>query len=128
MLRSKFGIVQVFLDIGLPNSVYETIRTEIMTFLEENPKLYTGQGQVVNASAGDPLKVQLGVFFEYAHCGEGLHELNTLNPFDCDKVYASTWLRSALCCAAMSCHVAQCRTVPLLPVLSIVCLVNLHMN
>lgn len=41
-----------------------------MSFLEDNPKSYTGQGQVINCSAGDPMKVQLGFFFEYAHCGE----------------------------------------------------------
>ena len=62
--------MQVFLDVGVPSSVYETMRAEVMKFLEDNPKSYTGKGQVINCSAGDPMKVQLGFFFEYAHCGE----------------------------------------------------------
>ncbi len=62
--------MQVFLDVGVPSSVYETMRSEVMKFLEDNPKSYTGKGQVINCSAGDPMKVQLGFFFEYAHCGE----------------------------------------------------------
>ena len=62
--------MQVFLDVGVPSSVYETMRSEVMKFLQDNPKSYTGKGQVINCSAGDPMKVQLGFFFEYAHCGE----------------------------------------------------------
>ena len=54
----------------MPSSVYEAMRSEVMKFLEDNPKSYTGKGQVINCSAGDPMKVQLGFFFEYAHCGE----------------------------------------------------------
>ena len=61
--------VQVFLDVGVPTSVYETMRSEVMKFPQDNPKSYMGKGQVINCSAWDPMKVQLGFFFEYAHCG-----------------------------------------------------------
>lgn len=60
----------MFLDVGHPLGVFESIRAEVMKFLEDNPKSYSGKGQVINCSAGDPLKIQLGFFFEYAHCGE----------------------------------------------------------
>ncbi|KAL0029403.1 hypothetical protein WJX77_004930 [Trebouxia sp. C0004] len=67
--ENKWEFFKVFLDVGVPSSVYDTMRSEVMKFLEDNPKSYTGKGQVINCSAGDPMKVQLGFFFEYAHCG-----------------------------------------------------------
>lgn len=81
LVSALFRATQVFLDVGLPNTVYETIRTDIMKYLEDNPKSYSGNGQVINCSSGDPMKVQLGVFFEYAHCGEvPLNRLPTTTP------------------------------------------------
>ncbi|KAL0039998.1 hypothetical protein WJX79_001782 [Trebouxia sp. C0005] len=78
--ENKWEFFKVFLDVGVPSSVYETMRAEVMKFLEDNPKSYTGKGQVINCSAGDPMKVQLGFFFEYAHCdmakiGDDRHRL-----------------------------------------------------
>ena len=62
-------------------STFETIRAEVMKFLEDNPKSYSGKGQVINCSAGDPMKIQLGFFFEYCHCGEvPLNRLPTIAP------------------------------------------------
>ncbi|KAL3160440.1 hypothetical protein ABBQ32_010760 [Trebouxia sp. C0010 RCD-2024] len=78
--ENKWEFFKVFLDVGHPLGVFESIRAEVMKFLEDNPKSYSGKGQVINCSAGDPLKIQLGFFFEYAHCdtsklGEERHRL-----------------------------------------------------
>ncbi len=39
-------------------------------FFEDNPKSFTGQSQIINVASGDPMKIQLGIFFEYTHNGE----------------------------------------------------------
>ena len=70
-------------------SIFETIRAEVMKFLEDNPKSYSGKGQVINCSAGDPMKIQLGFFFEYSHCGEvPLNRLPTIAPSNFSIIHA----------------------------------------
>ena len=62
--------LQVFLDVGTPAWIFDAIRKEVQQFFEDNPKSFTGQSQIINVASGDPMKIQLGIFFEYTHNGE----------------------------------------------------------
>ncbi len=62
--------MQIYLDVSTPAGVYDAIRKEVMAYLELNNKSFTGNHSVINVSSGDPLKMQLGIFFEFAHNGK----------------------------------------------------------
>lgn len=59
----------MFLDIDTPGSVFETLNERIAEHLETFSGEFTGQFSAMNISSGDPMKIQLGVFFEFSHNG-----------------------------------------------------------
>lgn len=62
-------LLQMYLDIGTPGSVYEALNERIAEHLGTFAGEFTGQFSAMNISSGDPMKIQLGVFFEFSHNG-----------------------------------------------------------
>ncbi len=60
---------QMFLDIGTPGSVFEELNERIREHLTTFPGEFSGEFSAMNISSGDPMKIQLGVFFEFTHNG-----------------------------------------------------------
>lgn len=68
---SRSGLAwQVYVDIDTPSSLWDTLRTECETYLGDHPEYYTGNCAVFAFGANDPLKLQLGIYFEYSFNGE----------------------------------------------------------
>ncbi len=59
----------MYLDIGTPGSVFEELNERIREHLGAFSGEFSGQFSAMNISSGDPMKIQLGVFFEYTHNG-----------------------------------------------------------
>jgi hypothetical protein len=59
----------MYLDIDTPGTVFEALNERIAEHLETFSGEFTGQFSAMNISSGDPMKIQLGVFFEFSHNG-----------------------------------------------------------
>lgn len=66
---NKWEFFKLYLDIGTPGSVFEALNERIAEHLGTFAGEFTGQFSAMNISSGDPMKIQLGVFFEFSHNG-----------------------------------------------------------
>ncbi len=68
-LRERLLCPQMYLDFDTPTAVLETIEERVSAFLENRPKEFTGAHNTFHTAIGNPLKLRLGIFFEYSHAG-----------------------------------------------------------
>lgn len=60
---------QVYVDASTPAEVWDVLRKAVEEFTAEHPENFSGQCAVFCFGAGDPLKMLLGVYFEYSFNG-----------------------------------------------------------
>ena len=60
---------QVYVDIETPSQLWDELRVTVEEYLGSHPEYYSGNCAVFCFGASDPLKLQLGVFFEYSFNG-----------------------------------------------------------
>ena len=63
---------QVYVDIETPSQLWDELRVAVEEYLGSHPEYYSGNCAVFCFGASDPLKLQLGVFFEYSFNGGAL--------------------------------------------------------
>ena len=61
--------LQVYLDFDTPASVLETVEERVSAHLDNRPKEFSGAHNTFHNAIGNPLKLRLGIFFEYSHTG-----------------------------------------------------------
>lgn len=61
--------MQVYLDFDTPASVLETVEERVSGHLDNHPKEFSGAHNTFHNAIGNPLKLRLGIFFEYSHTG-----------------------------------------------------------
>lgn len=59
-------ILQLYFDIGTPSEVFKILNKKIEEHMEANSNELTGEFACCNFGCGDPMKMKLGVYFEYA--------------------------------------------------------------
>ena len=60
------------MDIETHSGLWDELRVAVEEYLGSHPEYYSGNCAVFCFGASDPLKLQLGVFFEYSFNGGGL--------------------------------------------------------
>ena len=63
---------QVYVDLETPSQLWDELRVGVEEYLGSHPEYYSGNCAVFCFGASDPLKLQLGVFFEYSFNGGAL--------------------------------------------------------
>ena len=67
---------KVLVDVATPAAAFEAVDAAVAAWLAATPGEFTGERLVVAGVAGDPLKVTLCVWFEYAQAGAELGRLS----------------------------------------------------
>ncbi|KAK9863795.1 hypothetical protein WJX84_010731 [Apatococcus fuscideae] len=70
--NNKWEFFQVYLDFDTPASVLETVEEQVSRHLDNHPKEFSGAHNIFHNAIGNPLKLRLGIFFEYNHTGVDL--------------------------------------------------------
>jgi len=73
---NKWEFFKVWCDIGTPASAFDEINARLKEYLEDQSGEFTGQFSAMNIAGGDPMKIQLGVFFEYTFNGADVGRVN----------------------------------------------------
>jgi hypothetical protein len=67
---------KVLVDLATPGTAFEAVDAAVTAHIAAHPSEFTGEKLVVAGVAGDPLKVTLAVWFEYAQAGTDLGRLS----------------------------------------------------
>ncbi|KAK9815600.1 hypothetical protein WJX72_006571 [[Myrmecia] bisecta] len=69
---NKWESFMVYLDYNTPPPVFDMIKARVQEFLEGRPAEFSGAMSCFVVACSDPMKIQLGVYFEYQHPGVDL--------------------------------------------------------
>lgn len=65
----------MYVDVETPATFWDVMRQAVEEHLKEHPEHFSGNCAVFSFGAQDPLKMKLGVFFEFSFNGEALGHL-----------------------------------------------------
>ena len=65
----QYRCLQVYVDASTQAEVWDVLRTAVEEYLADHPESFSGQCAVFCFGAGDPMKLKMGVYFEYSFNG-----------------------------------------------------------
>lgn len=74
--NNKWEDLEVYVDISTPAEVWDVLRKAVEEYTADHPESFSGQCAIFCFGASDPLKLLLGVFFEYSFNGVDQGRLN----------------------------------------------------
>ena len=70
--------MQVYVDAATPAELWDILRKAVEEYTADHPESFTGQCAIFCFGAKDPLKLLLGVYFEYSFNGTCTQPFNAV--------------------------------------------------